>query len=270
MTLKHSNGGGANPFILTGGFPCQPYSCAGKRRGKEDDRFLWPQVKRVIKEVQSKYIILENVTGLFSILEPDSLSEVEISEIELFQQDEYYPITRVIERIHKRIIARIITDIQEVGYVLPELSDGTPIVLCIPACAVNAPHRRDRVWIIASKADCHVADTEGRETHPAEPRGLHSEPCGKDSVTSNNDSKCGEEQFGGDKLGKAIREKTSGRSFQRTSWETNWLEVATRLCRVDDGVPQRMDRVNRLRALGNAIVPQVAYQIMKAIIEVDQ
>jgi DNA (cytosine-5)-methyltransferase 1 len=96
--------------ILTGGFPCQPYSHAGKRLGKEDDRHLWPEMLRAIREIQPTWVVGENVSGLISWNDGMVFDEVQ-------------------------------TDLEAEGY------EVFPVVL--PACAVNAPHRRDRVWFIA-------------------------------------------------------------------------------------------------------------------------
>jgi len=85
--------------IVTGGFPCQPFSVAGKRKGKEDDRFLWPPTRRAYKEIKPACLVFENVAGLFTILEPESLSEVERKEIQLFSESEKYEINEVIERV---------------------------------------------------------------------------------------------------------------------------------------------------------------------------
>jgi DNA (cytosine-5)-methyltransferase 1 len=135
--------------IISGGFPCQPFSQVGRRTGKKDDRYLWPETYRVIRDVRPRWIILENVTGLFSILEPDAISEMEMQAIELFCQDEKQETNSTIIKVQKRIIGTIISEIGSIGYLLPRLKDGTPIVLCVPACSIGAPHRRDRVWFIA-------------------------------------------------------------------------------------------------------------------------
>ena len=96
--------------IITGGFPCQPYSSAGKRKGKEDERHLWPEMLRAIREVQPRYIVGENVRGLTNWNGGLVFDEVQ-------------------------------ADLESEGYeVLPFL---------LPACAVNAPHRRDRIWFVA-------------------------------------------------------------------------------------------------------------------------
>lgn len=145
--------------IISGGFPCQPFSVAGKRRGREDDRFLWPQAVRVIKSVRPRWIVLENVAGLLSVLEPESLSDMEIKAAQLFSSGKLHGTAdKTVLRIQRRIIGTILTDIRAAGYYLPSLSDGTPVILCIPACAQGAPHRRDRLWIVAHTD----SDREGR------------------------------------------------------------------------------------------------------------
>lgn len=135
--------------IVTAGFPCQPVSTAGERKGIEDDRWGWPQTRRAYKQIKPRVLLLENVSGLFSILEPKSLSEMESKEIKLFCEDETLEANTTVERIQRRVIATIIEEVKQDGYVLPTIEDGTPIICCVPACAVNAPHRRDRVWIVA-------------------------------------------------------------------------------------------------------------------------
>ncbi len=146
--------------IISGGFPCQPFSYAGRRKGKTDDRYLWPETRRIITEVRPEWVVLENVAGLFTILEPESLSQMEIKTIELFCKDGEQAANSTIVRLQRRVIGSIISEIGTAGYSLPRLEDGTPVVLCIPACAINAPHRRDRVWFVAH-ADFHTDRQDG-------------------------------------------------------------------------------------------------------------
>ncbi|MDZ4227852.1 MAG: DNA (cytosine-5-)-methyltransferase [Candidatus Levybacteria bacterium] len=197
--------------LLTGGFPCQPFSQAGKRKGTDDDRYLWPEMLRVIQLAKPQWVIAENVRGLLTL-----------KGGVVFEQ--------------------VCLDLEGEGY------EVQPFI--VPAVAVNAPHRRDRVWIVGNS-------TEKR--------------CGK-----RNGQEVSAEKW---KLGKHRQEGSEIRADSRTigkcyDWTANWLEVATSFCRMDDGLPAKLDgfelskarhRVERLKALGNAIVPAVAVEIMKAI-----
>src|SRR5690606_37921402 len=109
------------------------------------------------------------------------LSEMEVQAVELFCQDGQQQTNSTILRLQRRVIGSILTEIESAGYFLPRLNDGTPIVLCIPACAVDAPHRRDRVWFVAhaghdanrpyahrpGDADRHGTQDKGRWTEAA-------------------------------------------------------------------------------------------------------
>jgi DNA (cytosine-5)-methyltransferase 1 len=154
-------------FLLTGGFPCQPFSQAGKRESKEDDRYLWPEMFRVIREFRPTWIIAENVGGLLTI-----------EQGMVFEQ--------------------VCVDLETEGY------EVQPLI--IPACAVNAPHRRDRIWFIAhthksdgyaSNAESKRCDEERKYTSRPEKR---SSGHNKQHVTNSNNrgQKIQEQQAAGD------------------------------------------------------------------------
>jgi len=130
--------------VLSFGFPCQPASTAGARKGLDDDRWLWPEMRRAYREIRPRIIEAENVTGLLSILEPASITQLENKKIDGLSEG---------ESIQRRAIATIIADLEEDRYSVPVLSDGTPIICAIPACGVNAPHKRERIWIVAYADD---------------------------------------------------------------------------------------------------------------------
>ncbi len=258
---KHSQSQFGRPFILTGGFPCQPFSQAGRRRGEEDDRFLWPEMLRIIREFSPLWVIAENVRGLLT-------------------------------QGGGVVFERVCTDLEAAGY------EVQPII--IPAVAVGAPHRRDRVWFVAHRNDTRSGTPErqtfsyrtesseewkdaltrldgqgGNDTNPERTqleggiksetsRTKSSEHSADDSDAQNPISKRGSGRV--ESSGQILGRESTEAQDARPSWETHWLEVATRLCRVDDGLPRRMDRNPRLKALGNAIVPQVAEEIMRAML----
>jgi len=245
--------------IISGGFPCQPFSVAGNQRGEEDNRYLWPEMLRVISEIKPAFVVGENVYGIVSL----SLDQV-------------------------------LSDLEAIGY--------TTETFIVPACAVNAPHRRDRVWIIGytkhagfngtkngkgssergngnkkgqneicepkrptlsrnDVANTHNGFSEQQEEEIQTGRNATDNIYGNAAYTNSN----GQQRQG--KLGGRLRtEQSEERKINRTKHEDkfkrNWFEVASELCRVDDGLPNRVDRI---KGLGNAIVPQVAFQIFTAI-----
>ena len=125
--------------VLTGGFPCQPFSYAGKRAGAEDDRYLWPEMLRAISECQPTWVVGENVSGITTMVEQESVVEVG-AEATLFEDMEALQ-GRTYEERGRYTIDRVCADLEAIGYAVQ------PVL--IPACAVGAPHRRDRVFIIA-------------------------------------------------------------------------------------------------------------------------
>ena len=131
--------------VLTAGFPCQPFSCAGKRNGAEDDRYLWPEVLRVINEVRPTWFIGENVGGIITMVLPGE--ETKVGSYTDVCGENY----TMYEKRQRYVIEQIRIDLASIGYSVQ------PVV--IPACAVGAPHRRDRVWFLARRDD--VTDTGG-------------------------------------------------------------------------------------------------------------
>lgn len=218
--------------IVTGGFPCQPFSAAGKRKGRADERHLFPEMLRVIREVKPLWVVAENVRGLLSIE-------------------------------NGAVFAEVVTSLESEGYEV--------VTFCIPASAVEAPHRRDRLWIVASHADGQRERAGHREIH--RPNGEISERH-DDAESRNADCKCNASHACSTRLqGRSLNvrgerpESDDEQSIRcNRGWSENWLEAATRFCRVDDGVS---DRVHRLKALGNSIVPQTAFEIFKAIKQAD-
>jgi len=210
--------------LITGGFPCQPVSTAGKRRGTEDDRWLWPEMFRVISEVRPTWVVAENVTGLLTMGFYDCLA-----------------------------------DLEGQGY------ETIPFV--IPACAVNAPHRRDRIFIVANNDPSRCND--GRLGRKGIQRG--DKPCceagtsGEDVADSSIYGLEGRIQagYGSCQAGTIIK---GGKATRGTSEGRNWWAVEPELGRVAYGIPNRVDR---LRCLGNAVVPQQIYPILKAIADIE-
>ena len=137
--------------MLTGGFPCQPFSVAGARKGADDDRYLWPQMLRAIHEIKPTWVVGENVAGILTMVQPGKEIEVGSGGTIFGETDR----KRVLLR-QEYVIETVCRDLKREGY------EVQPFV--IPACAVGAPHRRDRVWFVAHRADAGVETLQyGRE-----------------------------------------------------------------------------------------------------------
>ena len=134
--------------VLTGGFPCQPFSYAGRRRGAEDDRYLWPSMYRAIDEIQPTWVVAENVAGILTMVEQGEVSKV-AGTATLF--DAFDDLRGRFELRETFTLQRICTDLESHGYAVQ------PVL--VPACAVGAPHRRDRVFIVARRI---ASDSDNR------------------------------------------------------------------------------------------------------------
>jgi DNA (cytosine-5)-methyltransferase 1 len=261
--------------IVSGGFPCQPYSSAGKRKGKEDERHLWPEMLRAIREISPRYVVGENVLGLTNWNGGIVFNEVHI-------------------------------DLEREGYEVA--------AMVVPAAAVNAPHGRDRVWFVAkrivanpvcgsngndggknvgtsgevrrgSSGDvldelCGVGDVADANGERPDIR-AHSTEIPRDVVSTNTKSVVADakgERFV-ERDGKNIGNVPTPHGPKQFSRPTRWEAFPTQppVCGGNDGVPAGLDgitfpkwRNESLKAYGNAIVPQVAYEIFKTIAEADR
>ena len=185
--------------FISCGYPCQPFSGAGERKGTEDDRHLWPEVFRIIKEARPCWVLCENVTG-----------HIDMG------------------------LDQVLSDLEGAGYAAE--------AIVIPACAVDAPHRRDRVWIIANNMCI------GR--WPRERGNL-------DMHTNIYPQHSGGERFTNER-----------RCDKSEKFSIPWREAHSKFCFVDDGFSRKLVRPS-LKGLGNAIVPQVAAEILRVMMTVD-
>lgn len=187
--------------LVSGGFPCQPFSVAGKRKGKEDDRFLWKEMLRAIREIQPPWIVGENVSGIISIGGGMVFREVQI-------------------------------DLENEGYeVLPFL---------LPACSIGASHRRERCWFVAYSNDKRLSRIEQR---------IGLRETGKMEIATETLFPC------------QITE-----SYNDLPKPTNISSHDGFSFNLDTGaISKNKWREQSIKAYGNAIVPQVALQIFKAI-----
>lgn len=145
--------------VLSGGFPCQPFSLAGQRKGADDNRYLWPQMLRVIREIRPTWVVGENVAGILTMVQPGA--EVEVGgHASLFGEDYR---KRVLHR-QEYVIETICRDLEREGYAVQPL--------LIPACAVGAPHRRDRIWFIAHRTNAGLKRCNSQDKTEFMPLGL--------------------------------------------------------------------------------------------------
>jgi DNA (cytosine-5)-methyltransferase 1 len=240
--------------VVTGGFPCQPFSVAGKRKGTDDDRYLWDETIRVVRECKPKYFIGENVEGLINIQQGMVLRQVQ-------------------------------TDLEKEGFEVQ--------CLIIPASGIGAWHQRKRVWIIG----CNVSNSDSRmrrrwgtigESGANEIWGFYSsekkqssndirsKTIGCDDIlreenVTNTTSKTMHKESGIHFQSESCKREINNNNTNSTTENKTWWQTQSELCGVPNGVSYKLDkdRANRVKALGNSIVPQIARELGKAIIEAE-
>ena len=167
--------------VLTGGFPCQPFSYAGRRRGAEDDRYLWPSMYRAIDEIQPTWVVAENVAGILTMVEQGEVSKV-AGSASLF--DAFDDLRGRFELRETFTLQRICSDLESHGYAVQ------PVL--VPACAVGAPHRRDRVFIVARRVTADTRSNGGQtEDLRRESRGRTSDSKDAEQSQPVFNSSCG-------------------------------------------------------------------------------
>ena len=204
--------------IITGGYPCQPFSVAGRKKGEDDPRHLWPEYFRLVKECRPTWIIGENVSG------------------------------------HIKLgLDTVISDLESEDYTVRPFS--------ISASSIGANHQRERVWIVANSRRPRGPWSELREENENETRKENANQFERSSSTSSSSADTngkGSQRYGSEyELRKSQEER-------KTSW-SRWWEFEPNVGRVAYGIPKRVDR---LKSLGNSLVPQIPYYIGKTILEV--
>ncbi len=324
--------------VLTGGFPCQPFSLAGRRKGADDNRYLWPQMLRAIRQIHPTWVVGENVAGIKTMVESCQVTQMGRTD-DLFEENHIY-------REESRFtLDKICADLEAEGYSVQ------PIV--IPACSVGAPHRRDRVWIVAhtqcdgyssqGHGNQRAREKESKEGQDRPQPGVRRHGSSKTSSYSNshrqrrraNKQKSITECSRSSNLGTRRSKRLASHSLQHRSHEVHkdnqsqfpdgartnslggqrssphskcnrwsqkyndngffeepqqgecqpsgadssqsrWRDFPTQspVCRGNDGIPFDVDsltisfpkwRQESIKAYGNAWVPQVAYEIFRAI-----
>lgn len=212
--------------IITGGFPCQPFSVAGKRKSTADDRYLWDEMLRVIREVKPRWVIGENVEGIVNINEG-------------------------------MVLRQVLNDLENEGF--------KSQCIIIPASGIGAWHQRKRIWIVSYSHNNGSYRSQRNATKQSSNEQKDRLSFGDDKDVSNSNARF------------SIREneeiQTGRNAFNSIykSGKRQWWQTQSELCGVPNGVSYELDkdRSNRIKALGNSIVPQIARQIGLAIKEVE-
>lgn len=245
--------------VVSGGFPCQPFSVAGKRGGKDDDRYLWPEMRRVIHELRPTWVVGENVPGIVNL----ALDEV-------------------------------LSDLEEEGY--------TVQCFRVPACGVDAPHKRERIAIVAHAVrgsgtlrrdrefqDASEDGREGSDYGRGETAAITGERRQDEPGTSGmaDGLRAGVHKADPDAYGNGLQGRMLDKVLDPASTHTHTRARLRRpaeklpgshsawedwpdepgIPRVVDGLPNRVDRI---KCLGNAVVPQQFYPFFASIAEIEK
>lgn len=323
--------------VLSGGFPCQPFSVSGKRKGANDDRYLWPEMLRTIREIRPTWIVGENVNGITSMVLPSQEIGVE-SEATDGETD----------RVSEFVIERICKELEDEGYTVQPL--------IIPACGIGAPHKRDRVWFLAHRTDSRAEEVQQSGTNGvlSTESTANSDSNGRNKRRTDSGEQKENTQVGTDILSqfeRLIKEWTASYSVghrcnirennmqggqisddsigiatqdqsqwcrgqcgsceigcddgstpdtedhrlspctqgqeqkqpwgadERTELSDYWRDFPTQspVCSGDDGISSELDAITfprwrreSIKAYGNAIVPLIAYQILRLIIQIEK
>lgn len=258
--------------LVTGGFPCQGFSVAGGQAGTDDDRYLWPEMLNVVKRVKPSWVVGENVTGILSMEDKSGVWKEIFAKVEsrkIVRYDTIDLFDAVYTRQAKMLIASICEDLEKQGY------EVQPLV--IPAASVGAPHRRDRVWIIAHADNAGSGEpmrTDGSGQKEDRRRERQPQPKYRENGGYGDAANPG----GPRRQQQHLPEKPTGKGYHTGIYDqeqaNGWSQFPTvsPVCQRDDGISLGLAgitfskwRREGIKALGNAIVPAVALQIFKAI-----
>lgn len=214
--------------IITGGYPCQPFSIAGRQKGEQDPRHLWPEYFRLVKELRPTWVIGENVSG------------------------------------HIKLgLDTVIEDLESEDYAVRPFS--------ISASSIGANHQRERIWILAHSRRSQWPRAEQRGENENETRKENANQFERSSSTSEvdvantNDERLQRQWQSRNQFTPRFNSsRESSEEGQRTMGQ-GWWESEPNMGRVAHGIPKRVDR---LKSLGNSLVPQIPYYIGKTILEV--
>lgn len=263
--------------LISGGFPCQPFSVAGKRRGKEDDRYLWPEMLRVIQELKPAWVLGENVAGFVNMGLDDALSNLESAGYET--QSFLIPACGI-GALHQRnrmfIVGYSMRSRRESGKgfqgrtnITAERLEAVAYTECLRESQSERSQQDQRGRIGDSSQD--VADTDkqhgnGTGFHPGSISQFKEAEVCRCSISAKSEKQrlADGRQTGTSKSKREKVGKLALPGFKRCSG--SWWSSEPDVGRVAHGIPRRVDR---LKCLGNAVVPQQVYPILRAIAEIE-